>query len=119
METEYPCLFRVILPIRGSYSQIRHFMGAILKDMPIASVDALRFERKKVGETPLTLEIPKGTARKVELAKGGMKTERRAVVGDRDRTEHVVMKEKPAGSSGSKPGADFDADGALAPSWMR
>jgi hypothetical protein len=49
--------YRVILPLRGSYPQIRRFMDAILRDMPIASVDALRFERKKVGETRLDAQF--------------------------------------------------------------
>ena len=49
--------YRVTLPIRGSYPQIREFLGAVLKEMPIASVDALRFERKKVGETLLDAQV--------------------------------------------------------------
>jgi hypothetical protein len=49
--------YRVTLPIRGGYAQIREFVGAVLKDMPIASLDALRFERKKVGETQLDAQV--------------------------------------------------------------
>ena len=49
--------YRVTLPIRGGYAQIREFVGNVLKEMPIASVDALRFERKKVGDTVLEAQV--------------------------------------------------------------
>lgn len=49
--------YRMTLPIRGGYPQIREFIGAVLKEMPIASVDALRFERKKVGDTRLDAQV--------------------------------------------------------------
>jgi hypothetical protein len=49
--------YRVVLPLRGTYPQIRGFVAAVLKSMPIASIDALRFERKKVGETALDAQI--------------------------------------------------------------
>lgn len=49
--------YRVTLPIRGSYPQIREFINTVLKEMPIASIDALRFERKKIGETQLDAQI--------------------------------------------------------------
>lgn len=49
--------YRVTLPIRGTYGQIRGFVGAVLKAMPIASVDGLRFERKRVGDTLLDAQV--------------------------------------------------------------
>ena len=49
--------YRVTLPIRGSYPQIREFIGAVLEEMPIASVDALRFERKKAVEAQLEAQV--------------------------------------------------------------
>lgn len=49
--------YRVTLPIRGAYPQIREFVGNVLKEMPIASVDALRFERKRVGDTLLEAQV--------------------------------------------------------------
>lgn len=49
--------YRVVLPMRGTYPQIRGFVAAVLKSMPIASVDGLRFERKKVGETLLEAQM--------------------------------------------------------------
>ena len=49
--------YRVTVPVRGSYTQVRDFVGAVLADMPIASVDALRFERKKVAEAQLEAQV--------------------------------------------------------------
>ena len=37
--------------------QIRQFVGATLKSMPVASLEGLRFERKKVGDTRLEAQI--------------------------------------------------------------
>jgi hypothetical protein len=45
--------YRVTLPARGSYGQFREFVGSVLKQMPIASLDAMRFERKKAAETQI------------------------------------------------------------------
>jgi type II secretion system (T2SS) protein M len=49
--------YRITLPVRGSYLQLREFLGALLKDMPIASLDALRFERKKAAEAQLQAQL--------------------------------------------------------------
>jgi len=49
--------YRVTLPVRGTYAQLRDFLGAVLKDMPVASVDALRFERKKAAESQLEAQV--------------------------------------------------------------
>ena len=49
--------YRVMLPVRGSYPQLRDFIGALLKEMPIASIDALRFERKRAAETELDAQV--------------------------------------------------------------
>jgi hypothetical protein len=49
--------YRITLPIRGTYPQIRQFVGATLKTMPIASLDGLRFERKKAGDTQLEAQV--------------------------------------------------------------
>lgn len=45
--------YRVTLPARGNYRQFREFIGQVLKNMPIASLDALRFERKRAVESQL------------------------------------------------------------------
>jgi len=49
--------YRVTLPVRGTYSQIREFIGSVLEDLPIVSVDALRFERKKVGDAQIEAQV--------------------------------------------------------------
>jgi len=49
--------YRVTLPVRGSYGQFREFLSALLKDMPIASIDALRFERKRAADTQLEAQV--------------------------------------------------------------
>ncbi len=50
-------VFHASLPVRGSYSEIRGFIGIVLKEIPIASIDGLRFERKRVGEPQLEAHI--------------------------------------------------------------
>jgi hypothetical protein len=49
--------YRVAFPMKGTYAQIRQFVGTTLKDLPIASVDALRFERKRVGDAQLEGQV--------------------------------------------------------------
>jgi hypothetical protein len=49
--------YRVTLPVRASYTQIRNFINFILKEIPTASIDGLRFERKKISETQLDAQI--------------------------------------------------------------
>lgn len=49
--------YRITLPLRGTYPQIRQFVGATLKSMPVASLEGLRFERKRVGDTRLEAQI--------------------------------------------------------------
>jgi hypothetical protein len=49
--------YRVTLPVRGTYPQLRSFLAAVTKDMPIASIDALRFERKRAADTQLEAQV--------------------------------------------------------------
>ena len=49
--------YRVTLPVRGSYAQLRQFVGHILKEMPTASLDALRFDRKKAGDAQVEAQV--------------------------------------------------------------
>ena len=49
--------YHVVLPVRGTYPQVRGFVSAVLKSMPVVSVDGLRFERKKVGESILNAQL--------------------------------------------------------------
>jgi hypothetical protein len=49
--------YRLTFPVRGTYSQIRNFVSTTLQDMTIASLDQLRFERKKANETQLEAQV--------------------------------------------------------------
>ncbi len=49
--------YRITLPVRASYAQIRQFVGYILKEIPAMSIDGLRFERKKITDTQLDAQI--------------------------------------------------------------
>jgi hypothetical protein len=49
--------YRVTLPVRGSYAQVRQFVGHVLKDMPTASLDAVRFDRRKSGDAQLEAQV--------------------------------------------------------------
>ncbi len=49
--------YRVTLPVRGTYPQLRGFLAAVTKDMPIASIDGLRFERKRAADIHLEAQV--------------------------------------------------------------
>jgi hypothetical protein len=49
--------YRVSLPVRGDYPRLREFLDAVLKHMPSASLDALRFERKKVADAQIEAQV--------------------------------------------------------------
>jgi hypothetical protein len=49
--------YRITLPLRGGYTHVRAFVRSALADMPIASLDALRFERKRAGDTQIEAQL--------------------------------------------------------------
>jgi len=49
--------YRVNLPVRGTYAQLREFSASVLKEMPVASIEALRFERKKAADPLLEAQV--------------------------------------------------------------
>lgn len=49
--------YRAVLPVRGTYPALRDFTAAVLKDMPVASIEALRFERKGTTEAELEAQL--------------------------------------------------------------
>lgn len=49
--------YRVTLPLRGNFGEFRRFLASVLTDMPVASLDALRFERKKPLDTQLDAQV--------------------------------------------------------------
>jgi hypothetical protein len=49
--------YRVNLPVRGTYAQLREFSASVLKEMPVASIEALRFERKRAADPQLEAQV--------------------------------------------------------------
>lgn len=49
--------YRVALPLRGGYSQLRNFVGATLAAMPGAAVDSLQFARSSASETRIEAQV--------------------------------------------------------------
>ena len=52
-----PAAYRISLPVRGAYPRIREFVDATLAEMPIASLDGLRVERRKAGDPVLEAQL--------------------------------------------------------------
>jgi hypothetical protein len=49
--------YRINLPVRGTYPQLRDFLATLLRDVPVASVEALRFERKRAADAQLDAQV--------------------------------------------------------------
>jgi len=49
--------FHVALPVRGSYGSLRKFLNMVLTDIPTASIDSLRFERKAASEPQVEAHV--------------------------------------------------------------
>ena len=49
--------YQIAFPVRGGYLQIRAFAAQVLGKIPTASLDQIRFERKRVGDPNLEAEI--------------------------------------------------------------
>lgn len=49
--------YQILLPVRGSYPQLRRFLHALLGQLPAVVVEDVEFQRKKIGETDLTGRI--------------------------------------------------------------
>jgi hypothetical protein len=49
--------YRITLPVRASYPQLRQFVGRVLKDMPTTSLDAVRFDRKQAADAELEAQV--------------------------------------------------------------
>lgn len=50
-------LYRMTLPVRGSYAQIREFVAASLQAVPALALDELTFERRSISETQVQARI--------------------------------------------------------------
>lgn len=49
--------YRMTLPVRGGYTQIREFVAASLKAVPALALDELTFERPKISETQVEARV--------------------------------------------------------------
>jgi Tfp pilus assembly protein PilO len=49
--------YQIALPIRGSYPQVVNFVQRVLKDVPIAAVESLTFERQQAGDPMLDAKL--------------------------------------------------------------
>jgi hypothetical protein len=49
--------YRITLPVRGSYTQVREFVAASLKAVPALALDELTFERRNISETQVEARI--------------------------------------------------------------
>lgn len=49
--------YQVTLPVKGSYPQIRKFIGRILADLPASSLDEVSFQRQKIGDMQVESQI--------------------------------------------------------------
>ena len=49
--------YQVNLPLKGSYVQIAGFLQRVLKEVPIAAIESLSFERQQVGDPKLDAKL--------------------------------------------------------------
>lgn len=49
--------YNILLPVKGSYVQVRQFLAAVLADIPTASLDAVTFERQRIGDDAVEAKI--------------------------------------------------------------
>lgn len=49
--------YQILLPVRGSYPQLRRFLHALLNDLPAVVVEDVDFQRKRIADTELSGRI--------------------------------------------------------------
>jgi hypothetical protein len=49
--------YQITLPLKGTYPQIRMFVGLVLADIPAVSLENVQFERQKIGDTTVEAKI--------------------------------------------------------------
>ena len=49
--------YQVTLPVKGAYPNIRAFIDGVLAEVPIASLDNVKFERQKIGESAVEVKM--------------------------------------------------------------
>lgn len=50
-------VYRISLPLKGSYAQVRAFVAAALNAMPYLALDSIRFERQRVGDASVETRV--------------------------------------------------------------
>lgn len=50
-------LYQVMLPVKGTYPNLRSFIDEVLTEVPIASLDNVKFERQKIGDDALVSTV--------------------------------------------------------------
>jgi len=49
--------YQVTLPLRGSYTQVRQFVGEVMNEMLVVSLDDLKFEKQQIGDPTIEAQI--------------------------------------------------------------
>ena len=49
--------FRILLPLRGKYPQVRDFLAALAHDAPGLGLENVQFERRGVGDAALDVKL--------------------------------------------------------------
>lgn len=49
--------YQLVLPLKGTYPQIRKFVAAVLRQQPNVALDGVQFERRKVGDASVDARI--------------------------------------------------------------
>lgn len=49
--------YQITLPLKGTYPQLRRFLGAALVAVPIASLDDVRFTKQSVGQAAIEAKV--------------------------------------------------------------
>jgi hypothetical protein len=49
--------YQVILPVKGTYPQVRKFVAAALAEVPNLSLDSIQFQRQKVGDPMVDAKV--------------------------------------------------------------
>lgn len=49
--------FQIVLPLRGTYPQVRSFIAALARDIPGMALENARFERREIGDPALDVTL--------------------------------------------------------------
>ncbi len=49
--------YQVTLPLRGSYTQVRQLVAQVMNEMPVVSLDDLKFEKQQIGDPAIDAQI--------------------------------------------------------------